>query len=248
MPVANTYFEFKHFRIEQDRCAMKVTTDACLFGAWVTNRLQCLQPRPSTLLDIGTGTGLLSLMIAQEITEPTITALELDPATAEQASENSAAAGQQPRITIIPTDARDWIAAHSDRFDAVVSNPPFYESELSSPDAGRDRAHHAGGLPLSALPALIKESLAPEGHFYLLLAEKGWNKFRLTLRQTGLHVHRVVAVRQTDRHQPFRMLLEGQHSERGIDALIQEELVIVDGRTGYSEPFRQPLRPYYLKC
>jgi tRNA1Val (adenine37-N6)-methyltransferase len=121
--VANNYFQFKQFTIHQDRCAMKVTTDGCLFGAWIAKQVDGNKLAVDNILDIGTGTGLLSLMIAQQ-SPAKIDAIEIDKETYEQAKENVAASPWAERINIIHGDAKQLPA--SQQYDVIVSNPPFY--------------------------------------------------------------------------------------------------------------------------
>src|SRR5882724_8546870 len=123
--MANTYFQFKQFTIHQDRCAMKVTTDACLFGAWATVGIRKLAPEAKTILDIGSGTGLLSLMIAQQC-DVLIDAVEIDKAAAAQAKENSTASPWKEKIMVIEGDIRYMARYPINRYDIVICNPPFY--------------------------------------------------------------------------------------------------------------------------
>src|SRR5258707_322585 len=106
--MSNSYFQFKKFIIHQDKCAMKVTTDACLFGAWVATKIKKEKAGSKNLLDIGTGTGLLSLMIAQEDIQLSVDAIEIDTDAYVQAKENISASGWQSRIIIFNSDARDF--------------------------------------------------------------------------------------------------------------------------------------------
>ncbi|HEX5652644.1 MAG TPA: methyltransferase, partial [Chitinophagaceae bacterium] len=130
--MANSWFRFKQFTIHQDRCAMKVTTDACLFGAWVTEQiLNADKLTPITearkILDIGTGSGLLALMLAQQ-TAHSIDALEIDQQAFEQARENIQASSWPDSIAMIHADARTFQPEF--HYDIIISNPPFYEKEL----------------------------------------------------------------------------------------------------------------------
>ena len=124
--MANPYFSFKQFTVRHDRCAMKVTTDSCLFGAWMARELQQLSGIQD-IWDIGTGSGLLSLMVAQK-NNVVIDAIEIDPAAAAQASENSSASPWSENIRIIHEDVRT--ADPGKKYDVIISNPPFYEREL----------------------------------------------------------------------------------------------------------------------
>lgn len=242
--MANSYFQFKQFTIHQDRTAMKVTTDGCLLGAWVAEQEKKLTAGSSTaiqLLDIGTGTGLLSLMIAQQCRHA-ITALDMDAAAATQAKENAAASPWSNRITVVQQDIKTW---HSPQlFDSIVCNPPFYENEWQSDHASRNMAHHSSHLTLQELIAAINTSISPGGRLYLLLPFKRWPAARLLLEENGWYLHQLLSARQTPRHQPFRVLIQ---AGKNTGQFVGEEIIIKNEADEYSERFTELLKPYYLK-
>ena len=159
----NTYFQFKQFTIHQDKSAMKVTTDGCLFGAWAASRIASsglgLQG-----LDIGAGTGLTSLMVAQQNPGAHIDAIELEANAVDQAMENSRNSPWSGNIAVHHANVNEF--AFSRPYDFIVSNPPFYENELKSRDEKRKLAHH-DGLSLPSLLHIIRKNLAPQGRYYL---------------------------------------------------------------------------------
>ena len=162
--MANNYFQFKQFIIHQDRCAMKVTTDSCLFGAWVAAAVRSQDPIAigsgvRSLLDIGAGTGLLSLMIAQK-NNISIDAIEIDKDAFLQASENIAASPWSERIKISHADIKYFNPLPA-KYDIIVSNPPFYENEWQSESLQRNTAHHSSELLLTDLLDIISASLKP---------------------------------------------------------------------------------------
>src|SRR3982750_4258430 len=167
--MSNTYFQFKEFRIDQERTAMKVTTDGCLLGAWASQLISGDSLHQGQVLDIGTGTGLLSLMIAQ-VTNHRIDSVEMEDQAAIQALENIAHSKWKDRIQLIHADIREYTTEC--RYDYIVSNPPFYENELKSGRQEKDMAHHDAGLSLTELFASIDRLLSPDGKFYLLLPFK----------------------------------------------------------------------------
>ena len=144
--MANTYFQFRQFIIHQDRCAMKVTTDACLFGAWVANQIKNTGSEFSTALDIGTGTGLLSLMVSQK-NDLKIDTIEIEDDAFEQLKENIADSPWKDRINLFHNDVRNFI--FNQQYDVIFSNPPFYENELKSDDAKRNLALHGTNYHLT---------------------------------------------------------------------------------------------------
>ncbi|MBO9618810.1 MAG: methyltransferase [Niabella sp.] len=230
----NPYFRFKEFVIHQEHCAMKVTTDACLFGAWVA-----AQVKKGTLLDIGAGTGLLSLMLAQAGSEA-IDAVEIQEPDYRQAVENVRESKWEKQIRLINADVR--LYPFNTMYDTIVSNPPFYESDLKGKSGGKNIAHHDEGLLLPDLLQVIKKQLQREGGFYLLFPAKREAALLQEIAQAGYNVHSCCYVKQTEQHEPFRIMIEAGSSEKEI----QKQEIIIRERGNYSNEFIELLRPYYL--
>jgi len=235
----NPYFRFKQFTVYHDRCAMKITTDACLFGAWCATEIQNEETKMSRLLEIGTGTGLLSVMIAQK-NDLSIDAVEIDAEASEQARENAGSSPWQNRIHIIHEDIRNFQSAQG--YDVIVSNPPFYENEISSQQASKNLAHHSSELKLSELFLMIKNNLAGTGFFFLLLPYKRQKELEKLLEQHRLFVYKKVVVHQSMAHDPFRIMLMGGQN---VAATHQSTIAIREGKE-YTQDFIQLLRDYYL--
>jgi tRNA1Val (adenine37-N6)-methyltransferase len=238
--MANAYFQFKQFIIHQDRCAMKVTTDGCLFGAWVAAQLK-KQPA-SSLLDIGTGTGLLSLMIAQQC-DAEIDAVEIDKDSFDQSAENITTSPWVGRINAIHADARQFICPSV--YDVIVSNPPFYENELRSANVKKNMAHHDESLLLHELLAVIQQNLSASGTFYLLLPYKRKEEIEDLFEESALCIAQITLVKQSVHHSPFRMLVKGTHAS-GNTTLTTEEIAIRNEANGYTVAFTHLLQDYYL--
>jgi tRNA1Val (adenine37-N6)-methyltransferase len=238
----NPYFQFKQFLIRQDLCAMKVTTDACLFGAWIAERWKAQMPAASRLLDIGTGTGLLSLMIRQKNPAIDIDAIEVDQAAAQQAMENFADTPWEKSLHIINADVKtyQWI----NKYDCIVSNPPFYENALKSADAKRNLAHHSRELSLSDLVEIIAGRLRENGKLFLLLPFSRRDEAVDLLKQHQLYVQRILDVRQSHKHGYFRVMLQAGFGNRGNPET--RELSIWDGNKQYTAEFASLLKEYYL--
>lgn len=238
----NPYFQFKQFTIFHDRCAMKVTTDACLFGAWCAAEIQKrYTDAQKTLLDIGTGTGLLSLLIAQK-NNLQIEAVEIDTEAAQQAKENAASSPWKENIAIVNNDILN-IKVEA-QYDFVVSNPPFYENELSSQQQKKNLAHHSSHLTLSQLLPFIKNSLTDEGLFFLLLPFKRIHQIESLLTGHQLHANKKVIVQQSVLHQPFRVMLMGS-KENGTETTVSH-LSIWNEKQQYTDEFVALLKDYYL--
>ena len=241
--MANPYFRFKQFTVYHDQCAMKVTTDGCLFGAWCAAALQRVQKEDRTVLsstlDIGTGTGLLSLMVAQKVAT-SIQAVEIDAGAAAQAASNVAASPFKDSISIIQ---QDIVELKDRQYDIILSNPPFYEQELRSGSLAKDTAHHSHQLTWKELFAAIKRLLKRDGLFYLLLPYKRVAELNSYVRNEGLFINKMVTVAQSTTHTPFRLLVQGSRVETN---LVEEHLAIRDTHQQYTPEFTALLKDYYL--
>lgn len=241
MVLPNTYFQFKQFTVHHDRCAMKVTTDACLFGAWSAEEMKNEKGKIQNALDIGAGTGLLPLMVVQK-NEVAIDAVEIDGEAVQQAKENVAASPWSDRITIFHADATTWQA--DKMYNCIFSNPPFYESELRSANKSKNVAHHDEGLKLEGLFTFIKSHLAENGVFFLLLPAKRENEMNDLLKRFSFHLHQKIFVRQTVNHTPFRLMIQaGNKKEQEI---ILRDLSIKNENNEYTTEFIVLLKDYYL--
>ncbi|MFV0606812.1 MAG: tRNA1(Val) (adenine(37)-N6)-methyltransferase [Niabella sp.] len=236
--MSNNYFEFKQFTIHQDQCSMKVTTDACLFGAWVSERLK--QYAPKYILDIGSGTGLLTLMLAQEHPDATIEAMELQKADFVQSKQNAASSPWNSRLNFVLADASTYL--FSKQFDIIISNPPFYENDLKGDDNGKNIAHHDAGLGLETLIQIISRQLTPVGKFYLLLPLKRHSALINNIEHSNLFINHIAMVHQSENHTPFRLMIEGSFSNTPLTT----ETIHVKMAGTYSKDFADLLHPYYL--
>lgn len=239
--MSNPYFQFKQFTVYHDRCAMKVTTDACMFGGWVTQNLSQQDTTEKSLLDIGTGTGLLSLMIAQQI-QARIDAIEIDPEAAGQATENIKSSPWSDRINVITEDLRHF---HPEKkYDQIISNPPFYEKEIPSANPGKQAAHHGEGLLLEELFNWVKNNLKQEGQFHALLPFKRKQAIHTLLRKAGLFVEEWIEIKPTGKSLPSRILLRAT-LEKPLVVYESEEIIAMEGNE-YSAFFRRLVKDYYL--
>jgi tRNA1Val (adenine37-N6)-methyltransferase len=238
--MGNSFFRFKQFTVQQGQAAMKVTTDACLFGAWAAKNISTDHSAAKDLLDIGTGTGLLSLMVAQQ-TNTTIDAIEIDEQAAEQATANAAESPWKERITVLQGDARTFDSPK--QYDVIISNPPFYENELKSGNIKKDTAHHDDGLTLQQLLLTISARLKENGTFYLLLPFKRYQEVLPMLRNAGMKLEKLCVVKQSVTHSFFRVMIAGGKKET-IEQ--EEEIAIKDDTDQYTTAFISLLKEYYL--
>lgn len=233
--MSNTYFQFKQFRIEQDQCAMKVSTDACLLGA-VTST-----PAEGKILDIGTGTGILSLLLAQRC-HCMIDAAELDEASFRQAASNVAHSKWNDRIHVVHTDIRLY---HSlTKYALIICNPPFYENHFKSPSSQKNKAKHAEHLSYQELLEAVKRNLSADGVFSVLLPANCAERFMKQAVTFELHPHKRFLISEDDK-QPFKrhIILFSQHPSTTIT---ETALFIRDAEGNYSSSFRHLMHPYYL--
>jgi tRNA1Val (adenine37-N6)-methyltransferase len=222
---------------------MKVTTDACLFGAWVAGEVRTVKPEVRRALDIGAGTGLLSLMLAQQF-DIMIDAVEMDKPAAEQATENIALSPWKEKINVMKGDIKDFTDELAAYYDIVISNPPFYEKELKSAKDQKNIAHHDEGLRLDQLLPLIKNRLLPTSRFYLLLPYKRRSETEILFKKNNLFFLKKVLVRQSVNHNYFRILIAGSlHNDFETE---ESELSIRNDKDQYTPEFTKLLKDYYL--
>ena len=223
---------------------MKVTTDACLFGAWVAQDVQCGKDHVKNVLDVGTGTGLLTLMLAQKNASAIIDAIEIDKESYEQAKENIAISPFADHIHVINGDAKAFSSPK--KYDLLISNPPFYEKELTSTDPKKNIAHHHSGLLLEEVLSVIKTNLSAEGIFYLLLPFKRSEEIKKILFRENLSVSKIVFIRQSTKHDYFRIMISGKLSNTKDSETVIDEISIWDDQQQYTRDFVDLLRDYYL--
>ncbi len=239
----NPYFQFKQFIIHQDRSAMKVTTDGCLFGAWIAEQLRNSIAGTCKLLDIGTGTGLLSMMLSQE-NNIIVDAVEIDKDAFEQAKENVAASRWNDSIHVIHADVMNFESGN--KYDIIISNPPFYEKELKSADTRKNLAHHNDGLLFPGLLHIIKKNLKPDGSFYLLLPYKRHEEIKNLFVENELAIQQLTFVGQSLNHEYFRIMLKGKLKNFKSAETIIDEISIKDDNDQYTPAFINLLKEYYL--
>jgi tRNA1Val (adenine37-N6)-methyltransferase len=234
--MSNTYFNFKQFSIQQNNCAMKVSTDACIFGAWLTANTS-----DNSALDIGTGTGLLSLMIAQRYPQLQIDALEINEDAFLQAKQNIENSAFAKQIKIIKTDVK--LFNPSQQYDFVFSNPPFYENDLSTTDLAKNLAKHSIGLTLQELFACAKKLVKQSGQFAIILPSYR-NKESISIAEkNNLFLDKTLHIKH---NQAKLFTKEIQVYSFQKKQLLQSNLVIKNIDNNYTDAMHQLMEPYYL--
>lgn len=230
-------FRFKEFQISQSESAMKVGTDGVLLGAWVD-----IEAEDRRLLDIGTGTGVIALMLAQRASEAMIWGVDIE--SVEEARLNGDRSPWGARVHFEQTPVQAFSA---EPFDLIVSNPPFFIESLQCPDRGRTLARHAVALPFEELIEAVERLLKPEGRFAVVLPLTEAARFE-ALSGEKLRVIRRTEVRTTPRHPAKRLLLEMAHIGSSRAAKPTDELMIGTGEhETYTEEYRTLTRDFYLK-
>ena len=219
---------------------MKVCTDACAFGAWADVL------KAKRILDIGTGTGLLAMMAAQRNENAFIEAVEINPEAADQARTNVRDSPFCDRINVFQTAVQDFNPKY--QYDAILVNPPFYQNDLRSPDAGINQAHHAQSLSIPELLVAVARLLKPSGSWHILLPveeNESWSERVLSegwMKQKELFLYHSMG------YNPFRVLGTFSKKESGQGLLIPEKLFIYEpGNLNHTLAFRQLLKEFYLK-
>ena len=236
--MANDYFRFKQFTVRQDRCAMKVGTDGTLLGAWV-GADNCRH-----ILDAGTGTGLIALMLAQRCPDALIDALDIDADASRQAKENVDDSPFAGRIRIIHAAFSDYALATALKYDLVVSNPPYFVRSLKNPDMRRRIARHADTLPLEELMGKGRGLLAPQGRIALVLPAGREEELCALACREGLHFVRQTAVTPVLGHAAKRILAELSASPASCPE--RDTLVIEKSPGEYTGDFVALTRAFYL--
>ena len=201
-------FSFKRFTIQQERCAMKVGTDGVLLGAWAATEMEAARVR--SVLDIGTGTGLIALMTAQRFPDAKVVAIDIDEHAAEQARENISQSPFSHNINVLHKSLQEYIHEENaeKRFDLIVCNPPFFDNSLVCPDPSRTVARHTSTLPFASLMKGARSLLADNGIFSLVIPSECRQKIEDEAIFAGLYLCRRTAVVTKEGKKPKRFLLE----------------------------------------
>ena len=192
-------FQFQQFYVRHDRCAMKVGTDGVLLGALATGG--------KNVLDIGTGTGLCALMLAQRYPDAMITAIDIDKDACLQAAENVSESPFDGRIEVIHASLEDFSKTADIQYDAIISNPPYFEEELACPDNQRDKARHTTSLPFSSLIEYSKSLLTDDGTLTLILPTNALSRIEEECAYASMFIVRKIYIRTTEKKVPKRVVI-----------------------------------------
>lgn len=255
-------FHFKQFSISQTRCAMKVGTDGVLLGAWTS-----VHPYQHKILDIGTGTGVVALMLAQRSTATTIDAVELDDGAYEEATENFEESPWSDRLFCYHAHIYEFAVEVDEQYDLIVSNPPFYKNNLTTlsheelrqrsqrdgaSQEGRAQARLENSMPFELLVGAVAKLLSPSGTFSVVIPFNREEDFKLLCSKAGLFPTRITRVQGTPTSGIIRSLLEFKFFENeerfreSVNTSINL-LVIEHSRHKYTKEYKALVDQFYLK-
>jgi tRNA1Val (adenine37-N6)-methyltransferase len=233
-------FQFKQFAVSQDKCAMKIGTDGVLLGAWAP-----IENRPKSILDIGTGTGIIALMLAQRTNAVQIDALEIDESAFEQATDNFENSPWNERLYCYHAGLDEFIEEPEDEYDLIVSNPPFFSEEFRSTDERRDLARFQEAMPFRELIEAADLLLSENGIFSVIIPFKEEATFLALAKEYELFPIRITRVRGSAATQIVRSLLAFRRYE--LSVLSADELIIEIGRHEYTSDYIELTKDFYLK-
>ncbi len=232
--MANRPFRFKQFTVHQDQAPFKVGTDGTLLGAWVN------VANKRNILDVGTGTGLIALMLAQRAPQSSIQAIELQSEAARQAAINFA---QSPwEISLHQTALQQFIP--EEKIDVLVCNPPFFKPSSLSSDQGKNLSRHSLSLDLEDLLSFSSQYLTKDGTLALVLPTERREDLHRYLEQFNFFLNREWLMLPTPGASPKRMLIECSQQQTSLES--REFVLESDGRHHYSQEVKEMLRDFYL--
>ena len=229
-------FQFKQFAVNQTDVAMKVGTDGVLLGAWVD------VAGVERVLDIGTGTGVIALMMAQRSESQTIVGVDIDPQAAQCAAKNFIDSPWSDRLQALHTSVQEYDGG---AFDLVISNPPYFTNSLLCPDSSRTTARHTTNLSFEDLDSAVCQMVDKEhGRFALILPTEQMERF---LAITNLNVVRRCDVRSKEEGKVIRVMAELAFAEREQDVVCENLIIYSDTGREYTEQYRALTKDFYLK-
>ena len=233
-------FSFKQFTVQQDRCAMKIGTDGVLLGAWCP-----VDNNPFSILDIGAGTGILSLMLAQRSNAEQIDSIEIDEEAYEQCVENFENSPWSDRLFCFHAGLDEFVEEPEDEYDIIISNPPFYSEDYKTDDSQRDLARFQDALPFEDLVEAADLLLSENGIFAVIIPYKEEKRFIDLCAEVELFPVKVTRVKGSHSTPIVRSLLAFKRYE--LSVLTADELVIEISRHEYTDDYINLTKDFYLK-
>jgi tRNA1Val (adenine37-N6)-methyltransferase len=233
-------FAFKKFSVNQDKTAMKIGTDGVLLGAWCP-----INNRPNSILDIGTGTGIIALMLAQRTEAQQIDALEIEENAYEQAVDNFENSPWSDRLFCFHAGLDEFVDDPEDEYDLIVSNPPFYVEDYKTNDTHRDLARFQDAMPFEDLVAAVDLLLSENGIFAVIIPFKEEERFMDLCAKMELFPIKITRVKGAHNTPIVRSLMAFKRFE--LTTLTSDELVIEINRHEYTDAYIELTKDFYLK-
>lgn len=237
--MSHTFFRFKKFAVAQSRSAMKVGTDSVILGAWTS-----IKHNPSSILDIGAGTGILSLMLAQRSHATIIDALEIDESAYEECVENFENSSWNDRLFCYHASLKDFVLEMDETYDLIVCNPPFFSENYKSKSPTRDQARFNDALPFDFLLKSVSKLLSESGIFSVIIPFKEEKSFMALASKLKLHPNDILHVQGNPESQIKRSLITFSFNKTKTKT---EKLVIETTRHHYTEKYIDLTKDFYLK-
>jgi len=236
--MSNSYFQFKQFRIDQGDCAMKVTTEGCILGAWAHAL------KPERILDIGAGTGVLTLMLAQRY-NCALDAVEIDELAADQALENFSSSPWNERLRLYYRDVETFAPGTNIQYDLIISNPPFFNANLKSESRVKNLAIHDSSLPQDMLLHVISNLISNRGMAFVIYPEYEANQFLNLIEQVGMNGRVSLIIKNKPKGAVFRKVIEFSKCDLSKPDFPQE-LNIRNEQNEFSDEYVKLMKSYYL--
>ena len=233
-------FQFKQFSLEQDRCAMKIGTDGVLLGAWTP-----IENNPFSILDIGAGTGVIALMLAQRSNAEQIDALEIDEEAYEQSVDNFENSPWSDRLFCFHAGLDEFVEEPEDEYDLIVSNPPFYTDDYKSDNEQRDLARFADAMPFEDLIEAADLLLSENGIFAVIIPFKEEENFLALAAAYELFPLKITRVKGTPTTEIKRSLLAFSRNEKNDFPI--DDLIFETSRHQYTPEYIELTKDFYLK-
>ncbi len=242
--MSNSFFHFKQFSVHHDKCGMKVGTDGVLLGAWPS---LAHNDQNTNVLDIGTGTGLVALMLAQRFENVHIDAVEIDEDAFAQAIDNFSLSPWTDRLNAIHSDFNDYSKNCDKKYELIVSNPPYFEDSLKASAKNRSQARHTDTLSFAQLLSGAKSCLATNGCFYVILPSDKYETIAQLASENDMYISSVLWIKGNEQQPIKRSIIELKHSKGNPPSTQQKTLVIEKERHQYTDDYITITKDFYLK-
>lgn len=235
--MSETTFHFREFTIQQDKCAMKVSTDAVLLGSWV-NAINAKR-----ILDIGTGTGIIALMLAQK-TDAIIDAIDIDENAYHQSRENFEISPWHKRLSTKHQCFQEFSKIHQEKYDLIVTNPPYFHHASKPVAESRSNARHSEALTFDELVEGVSRLLTSDGRFCLILPYREGMEFMDKAQRKGLFCHHLLRIKTKAQRTEKRVIMEFGFQ---FDILTEKEIIIQQENGSFTGEYINLTSEYYLQ-